>query len=307
VNDIETAGAAGTLTAAEKTTLAKLEQVIEHGLGHVWRVARALRDIRDARLYREKYKTFEAYCEQRWQFSRMRAHQLIESAKVVSDLADENVNQGLHTEIGQVGNPTPAPTTERQVRPLLKLPKEERKAAWQEASATAPKGKVTAKHVERVVAKKLAEANQDSETASEQPPVPTDELGIPLSEKMALVFAVNEKFQEAASLLRRAAKVMDEITRMPGGEHLRHELSAKISGEKTIFRSIHLDNARRQVEQSKPYSATCAYCHHAHPGKFDQKCKGCYGLGWNTRREWDQTPEDYRQAALAAAKQGGGK
>ena len=60
------------------------------------------------------------YCKERWEFSRMRASQLISSACVI-----ENVNRGLQI-----------PTNERQARPLTKLPtpelQQERKAIYEE-------------------------------------------------------------------------------------------------------------------------------------------------------------------------------
>jgi len=43
------------------------------------------------------------------------------------------------------------PINEAQARPLTKLPPEQQKEAFQKAVETAPEGKVTAKHVEKVV------------------------------------------------------------------------------------------------------------------------------------------------------------
>ena len=53
------------------------------------------------------------------------------------------------------------PESERQARPLAKLPAEEQPAAWKEAVETAPEGKVTAKHVEAVVAKRTSRVIQN--------------------------------------------------------------------------------------------------------------------------------------------------
>jgi hypothetical protein len=70
-------------------------------------VGNALLDIRDGRLYREEFGTFEEYCQQRWKMSRIRAHQLIQATEIASDLLTD-VN-------------TPKPTNEFQLRPLAKL------------------------------------------------------------------------------------------------------------------------------------------------------------------------------------------
>jgi hypothetical protein len=47
---------------------------------------------------------------------------------------------------------------ERQLRPLAELPEGHRKEAWEEARATAPDGKVTAKHVQATVDRRLGKS-----------------------------------------------------------------------------------------------------------------------------------------------------
>jgi hypothetical protein len=301
VNAIEKAGATGTLAADEKASLARLEEIVEHGIGHVYRVAKALEEIRDSRLYREHYRTFEDYCQHRWNYTRRRVNQLIGTAEVIADLAGDTMGTlGSHTEIMEVDNSS-LPTTERQLRPLAALPSDKRKEVWREAVETSKGGRPSGRHVQSVVSKKL-----ESAAATEPSPEPTDALGIRLEGKMIEVFEANKMFDDVMFHLRKAAKLMDELACIPGGEHLRHELSAKISGDKTIFRSLHLDNAKRQVDQSRPYAGLCGYCHHEHPGKVDPKCRACYGLGWNTESEWRRTPPDFCEAAVAA-KKGSGK
>jgi len=117
--------------------LAELEDVITRGLETFVDVGNALAEIRARRLYQETgYATFEDYCRDRWDFSRFYAHRLIAAAEVVNALP--------------IGN-TPPPVNEAQVRELAKAPEEVRGAVWQEAIETAPEGKVTAGHVQRVV------------------------------------------------------------------------------------------------------------------------------------------------------------
>jgi hypothetical protein len=69
-------------------------------------------EIRDRGLYKDVlgFETFEAYCKAKWDFTRMYAHYLIESSRVV-----ENVNYGLQY--------IPVPENERQARPIAR-PKE---------------------------------------------------------------------------------------------------------------------------------------------------------------------------------------
>lgn len=142
--------------AIETTELAELERVISDGLRTFVEVGRALAKIRDGKLYQgEGFKSFEAYCRERWDFTRMRAHQLIQAAEV-----SENVKHVLHDE---------APANPRQAAELAKLPAGEQPRAWQEAVATAPEGKVTAKHVAAVVAKIKGEESASSPSSKVTP------------------------------------------------------------------------------------------------------------------------------------------
>ena len=72
------------LTPSEKRHLGALEKRIAAGLQTFREVGASLLEIRDSRLYRETHATFEAYCAERWGMNRVRAYQLIDSAKVVN-------------------------------------------------------------------------------------------------------------------------------------------------------------------------------------------------------------------------------
>jgi len=124
------------LTTGERKTLDQCEAIIARGLRTFIEVGTALMAIRNSRLYRERYSTFEIYLQARWpELSSRRAYQLMEAATVV-----QNVNHGSQM-----------PTSERHVRPLAKLEPEQQRIAWERALESAPNGKVTAAHVQRVV------------------------------------------------------------------------------------------------------------------------------------------------------------
>jgi len=116
--------------------LAECEQVIQAGIASFVEVGNALLTIRDKKLYKFAYRNFEAYVKEKWSMTRMRAHQLISASEVFS-----NVNNCLQK-----------PDSESVARPLAKLEPAQQSEAWRQAVETAPKGKVTAKHVESVVA-----------------------------------------------------------------------------------------------------------------------------------------------------------
>jgi phage N-6-adenine-methyltransferase len=127
-------------TAVETTRLAALEETIERGLETFVEVGEALREIRDAGLYLERYLSFEDYCEQRWSMSRKRAYDLMAGSAVVEAMSP----------MGDIKNPQ----NERQARELAPLREqpEEMAAAWEEASAD---GAPTAAKVKEAVARRM--------------------------------------------------------------------------------------------------------------------------------------------------------
>jgi hypothetical protein len=123
-----------TLSQEECARLNDCETVIENGLQTFVEVGNALFEIRDSKLYRQTHSTFEAYCRERWQMSRQRAHQLIDAA---------GVSKNLSTIVDK------QPTHESQIRPLAGLEPEQQKEAWQMATAIDPHP--TAELVSKVV------------------------------------------------------------------------------------------------------------------------------------------------------------
>lgn len=123
------------LTTTEQERLAELEDVVERGLKTFVEVGNALMEIRDSRLYRDAYGTFEEYCRDRWLVDRTYAHRIMAAADVASNLLP-------------IGN---IPANEAQARPLAALDPEAQRKAWQRAVETAPNGKITGAHVERTI------------------------------------------------------------------------------------------------------------------------------------------------------------
>lgn len=124
------------LSEAEVLELESLESTVQRGLRAFWEIGQALRILRDKRLYRQCYDTFEEYCINRWEMSRRSAYYLIDAAAVY-----ENVNHGSQI----------LPANERQARPLTALTPSEQQQVWQQAVSTAPNGKITATHIIQVV------------------------------------------------------------------------------------------------------------------------------------------------------------
>ena len=124
--------------AKNKQELERLEGVIQENIGAFYEVGMALMKIRDQKYYHDVlgYETFEEYCRKRWDFSRIRAFQLIQSVEI-----RENVLTIVNI----------APATESQCRPLARLTADQQIIAWTKAVETAPDGKFTAAHVYKIV------------------------------------------------------------------------------------------------------------------------------------------------------------
>jgi len=139
------------LTVQEETRKAQLEATIERGMQTFVEVGLALMEIRDDRLYRAEFGSFEEYCRDKWGWGRAHAYRLIDAAQVV-----ENVSHGRQNV---------APATERQARPLAALEPEQQREAWERVLETAPNGKITAAHVQAVVDRMTEpEDDDDDET-----------------------------------------------------------------------------------------------------------------------------------------------
>jgi hypothetical protein len=75
--------ASGELTFEEEQERLRLERVVERSF---YEAGKALRELRDRRLYRNSHKTFEEYCKDRFRYNRSRSYQFIDAATVMDNL-----------------------------------------------------------------------------------------------------------------------------------------------------------------------------------------------------------------------------
>jgi len=138
--------------------LEQCEAVIERGLQTFVDVGNALLEIRDNRLYRSDYSTFEDYCRERWGFSKRYANYQIEAAKTMANL----------------GTIVPIlPATETQARPLTSLQPEQQREAWRYVVENAPATGITAEQV--ILAAKIIQAEKREERRAERVEIITNE------------------------------------------------------------------------------------------------------------------------------------
>jgi polyhydroxyalkanoate synthesis regulator phasin len=200
------------LTTLDRSNLRKLESTIEKGIETFIEVGSALKQIRDQKLYREGFKSFDSYVQEKWMLSRRYAYQLIESAEVA-----QNVHHGAQ-------NPVAIPN-ERTARELGKLPPEEQPKVWDEVVSSTPNP--THKDVEAHVQRKLSETDPEPEAKSF-----IDE-----------VMGNAEQAKDIQKAIQSAIRMTNAISDSPGLELI----AAK---QKSIV--AHLENAKSAVSVSIP-------------------------------------------------------
>ena len=101
------------LTQVEAKQLEQREQIIKQGITAFKQVAEALVEIRDQRLFRAQYRTFEDYCREKWGMTRRHADRLVLANAVVENLESDQLVSKI---------PVAIPVNEAQARPLAALP-----------------------------------------------------------------------------------------------------------------------------------------------------------------------------------------
>ncbi|WP_013335052.1 hypothetical protein [Gloeothece verrucosa] len=175
------------LTSEEEQELLQLEGCIERSF---YQAGQALKAIRDKRLYRFLYATFEDYCRERFGFARRHSYQLIDAAVVMDNLLaieaqcesgaqTENISDNLCANGAQtetiISGETPVaknitprqilPTSERQVRPLTSLNPSQQREAWAKAVHLA-KGKVPSNRIVTRVAEQIRSSTAPAQDSS---------------------------------------------------------------------------------------------------------------------------------------------
>lgn len=119
----------------EQQQLARLESLISHNQEHFRETGRALKEIRDNRLYKlALFESFEAYARARWDISRAHAYRLITYCEVIRNLSP----------IGEI-----LPANESQIRHLAQLKPIEQRRIWKDFLASGTE--LTAQNIKRFI------------------------------------------------------------------------------------------------------------------------------------------------------------
>jgi len=157
------------LPADESTRLSECEQTIALGLRNFVDVGTALLEIQQHRLYRATHANFASYCQDRWGMGKGYAYRVMEATKIVGILpvnVGESPALQLNPELpqlspmGDTSKPLPAPTSERSIRPLSKIPKDKVAKTYQRAVEIAGGEAPTQADTEQAVAETRNELAQ---------------------------------------------------------------------------------------------------------------------------------------------------
>ena len=120
--------------------LMQLEAVIESERRCFYKIGKALKEIRDDRLYRQLlFESFEAYLKDRWDMSKSHAYRLIEASRVIDNLSP----------LGEV-----LPENEAQLRPLGHLNPFDQRRIWRDFLAAGME--LNARNIQRFVSKSVS-------------------------------------------------------------------------------------------------------------------------------------------------------
>ncbi|MBD2309556.1 hypothetical protein H6G17_29385 [Chroococcidiopsis sp. FACHB-1243] len=130
------------LSPEEERQLHLLERKVERVTPTLVDAGKALQEIRTRRLFRGTHRNFEEYCQDRFGFTRRHVDYTIAAATVI---------ENLRTNGSQI-----LPTSERQVRDLLKLEPDEQCQVWHQA-LVASNGKVPSGRIVKGIVEQLKE------------------------------------------------------------------------------------------------------------------------------------------------------
>jgi len=244
------------LNVVERRSLENLEKVIERGVESFLATGSALKEIRTEKLYREGYKTFEAYVKDRWGIDRSRAYQLIDASDLKADLSTIVDKNPKADEV----------KTEGQLRELASVPAESLADVIAKASEIAGDAPLTAK-VLKEAREQVLEPEKLKEPTAEEPACEDVE---PEPEPVGPLQCVGW-FKGQIGLVNELVRNMDTVVEVPGNELL---MSRRLSIRREIE---HIKGSFRAV---MPH-AICPRCQ----GKC---CAQCGNHGWVNKQRFDE-------------------
>lgn len=256
-----------TLPSRRGTKLSRYE-ILRDQIRSWWddrfKVGAALLEIRDQRLYRDHYETFEAFCETEYGFQRAHAYRLIAFAEVKASVQMSPIGDKLKNE-GQARALAPVPAAQR-VDVLTR---------------TAERGPVTAKAIGQV-------AGETGATKPDKSPEHLDKTGCPIPEDILEDWQRAEAFRSVLNDLQEVKLYVEKAL----------EESDLIFREINQGAVVDLKNAWSYLRQVLPH-AVCPTCQ----GRTREKCTVCKGRGFVSQFAYEHwIPKETRNIRERASK-----
>jgi hypothetical protein len=245
--------------------------VIKRGLTQVWEVAAALADIREQKQYLEAgHKTFEEYCEQKWNFKRNYANKLIQGVEVF-----DNVRDNLNKEVDNLGTSVPKPVqlpeTEWQARAVRQATDDPQEQAevWTQAVEDAGGEQPTAPQIKQAAAKVTASKTAPPPREQPEPAKLCDDFG-PLAIHLVPLWSTLAEAKEAEKKVRDLEKAIKELAKKPVGSRIN---------------TTPVNSAIAAIKQALKLGVPFTECFKCQR-KTQQDCNLCRGSGWINESEY---------------------
>lgn len=230
-------------------------------------IGQSLVEIRDAKLYKDEYGTFEEFCNAEYGFTPRHAYRLIEFAEIKPEL-DEILRPIGH----KIAN-------ESQARALAAVPEEQRAEVVE--TAAAGNGKLTAKTITEAAETVTGRAAPPTSSPPIKAAAPRDRIGCPIPADVLPDW--------------REAEALDDLVKQVHRMKLRVEHA--IEERELAFREItnstvaDLQNAWSELQGVIPY-VVCPTCE----GHTRETCTLCRQRGFLSRFAYEHyVPEKTRQ------------
>jgi hypothetical protein len=245
-------------------TLRDNEAVIQRGLIQVWEVAAALADIREQKQYLEAgHKTFDEYCETRWNFTRQYATSLIRGVSVVENLND-NMNK-TETRVSVL------PHQEAQTRAIREATKdpEEQAEVWTQAVEDAGGEQPTGPQIKQAAAKVVASKTAPAPADEPEPAKLCDDFG-PLALHLVPLWSKLAEVKEAEKKVRDLERAIKELAKKPVGSRIN---------------TTPVNSAIAAIKQALKLGVPHTECFKCQR-KLQADCNLCRGSGWINQSEY---------------------
>ena len=248
------------LNVSERGRLRKLEQTVLDGMASFVAVGEALKEIRDGKLYRESYKTFEKYVDDKWGFEKRHAYRLIDAAETSKKLCPSGSQNERVLEI----------KSERQLREIKDVPVDSMEQVVERAAELAGDDKITASDLKQARQEVLGEVtatipnpSQDVWEDVEDEPEPQVKPSKPLPKTVMsqspqeLVASIHAAGETLLALVKEVNRLADQV----GGEWIDcQEVETRATSLRKLIRGF-------------AYWVDCPKCN----GKG---CNDCKRIGW---------------------------